>query len=176
MVWCIFPSSVSLLGALPMKSRVILPAMLALGVLFFASDAKAFNLFSRLGGHGCCEPTCGCDDACEPACGCDDACEPSCGCDDDACEPACGCDNGCDAEPSCGCDTGCAGSHRCGPSLCDRIRAHMHNLRNHIKCRRAARKARHACGDPTCGCDEGCDAEPSCGCDEGCAPSCGCDN
>ena len=40
-----------------MKSRVVLPALLALGVLFFASDAKAFNLFGRLGGHGCCEPS-----------------------------------------------------------------------------------------------------------------------
>ena len=169
MVWCIFPSSVSLLGALPMKSRVVLPALLALGVLFFASDAKAFNLFGRLGGHGCCEPTCGCDTSCEPSCGCDNGC-------DNGCAPSCGCDNGCACEPSCGCDTGCCGSRRCGPSLCDRIRSHMNNLRSRMQCRRAARHARHSCSAPSCGCDSGCAAEPSCGCDTACcAPSCGCD-
>src|SRR5688572_16916939 len=65
-------------GALPMKSRALLPALFAVGLLCLASasNASAFELLNRLmlsSGGGCgCEVSCGCDTA--PACGCDDGC------------------------------------------------------------------------------------------------------
>ena len=56
-----------------MKTRMILPAMLAVGLfcLIGTSSANA-GLFGR----GCAEPSCGCEAA--PACGCEATCEPTC--------------------------------------------------------------------------------------------------
>ena len=105
-------------GALPMKSRMLLPALFAVGVLCLASasNASAFELLNRLmysgGGAGCgCDNVCGCDAA--PACGCDNGCGRARCCLDRCrercrkircCENTCGCEPKCGAPaPSCGC-------------------------------------------------------------------------
>src|SRR4051794_31252585 len=71
-------------GALPMKCRVLFPAI-ALAICFASSQVQAFEFLDRMMGRGyygggcgssCCEPAC-----CEPAC-----CEPAC-CETVACEP-----------------------------------------------------------------------------------------
>jgi len=75
------------LGALPMKMRILVPALVAVSFVLTASNAQAFDLLNRLSGHGsCCEPTC-----CAP--------EPTCCAPEPTCcapEPSC-----CDADPCC---------------------------------------------------------------------------
>ena len=158
-----------------MRLRALLPALLAIGLLFAAtaSSASALELLNRFrsinnnmsfgGGCGCGAPEMGADCGCAPVADC---CAPKrchggllrglfhrhkgCGCD---VAPACGCDAapacGCDAAPACGCDAapdcGCAPKRPRGGLL--RGLFHRHK-----------------------GC--GCDAAPACGCDA--APACGC--
>ena len=57
-----------------MKSRMILPAILAVGLFCLVSISSAqAGLFGHNSGCGC-EPTCGV----EPACGCEVSCDPCC--------------------------------------------------------------------------------------------------
>ena len=83
-----------------MKSRLIVPSLLAVAVMTLASatNAQAFELLDRVMnmGHGCCTSSCDATCGCEPQCGC----EPSCGCDN-------GCNAGCHAGPACGCEPSC---------------------------------------------------------------------
>lgn len=147
-----------------MKSRAMLSAALAVGVLYLAaaSSAQAFDLLDRMlsssnGGCGCeVAPSC-----CEP--------EPCCskvrvgllqrlqahhgGC----CEPVCGAEVACGVEPTC-CDP-CQDA--CGPrrpTLIERLLA-----------------CRPSCGpvcEPACGADVACGVEPTCcdPCNSCCAP------
>lgn len=150
------PSPLSLLE-LSMTKRVSLLALLALAFVAASSSAQAGLLDRMLGhhghGHGCCEPTCGCEAACEPTCGCEAACEPTCGCEA-ACEPSCGCEASCGCEPACGCDSCCdsgCGFHLPKLNLLSKLRGLFH------------------CG----GCCDSC-CEPACEPACGCEPSCGC--
>jgi hypothetical protein len=143
-----------------MKSRVFLPALLAVGLIYLVSATDA-----RAGACGyepacgapvtCCEPapSCGCRrpclldrlrdhlnrlKCCRPSC-CEPVCcdpEPACGC---AAEPACGCD----AEPDCGCGHS---RRRCGGLL--------QHLRHKLNRSRCCDSCEPACGSP----------EPYCGC------------
>ncbi len=156
-----------------MNKRILLPALLAVGLVYavIASSAEAGGiLFGRYGGGrtNCCapEPTCGCAPTCGYAprscgshgflhgwrgmwgrgCG---GCQPTCG----APEPVCGCPAeptcGCPAEPSCGC-----ASRRCGGGCGFSLFGHLRS-----------KFCRPRCG----GCNTDSCAEPTCG-----APTCGC--
>lgn len=132
-----------------MKSRMILPAGLAVGLLFLVSASSAQA--GLLGDQGCCEPTSCCEvTCCDPCCAprvglvdrirakiaarraCRASCEPVC-CEPVCCEPCC--------DPCC--------TPRVG--LLDRIRAKI-----------AARRACRSCCEPVC-CEPAC-CEPTCGC------------
>jgi hypothetical protein len=134
-----------------MKSRAMLSAALAVGVLYLAaaSSAQAFDLLDRmLGSNG----GCGCEAApscCEP----DPCCQKRVGLlqrlharHHACCEPVCGAEVACGVEPTC-CDP-------CAPrraTLLDRLRA----------CRTSCAPA----------CEPACGAEPTC-CDP-CVSHCG---
>lgn len=138
-VEAVFPDQ----GALPMRCRSFLPAVIAVGLLCLASasNASAFELLNRMmgGGGGC--GGCGCDAA--PACGCDIA--PSCGCEVSCCAPKC-------REPRC-----------CRQPRCGRVHLHRHCCAPTCGCETTC-----AAPAPTCGCD----AAPACGCDSCCEPKC----
>lgn len=167
-------------GALPMKSRSFVPALLVAGLfcLAAASNASAFELLNRMlgGGYGggggtCgCEPTCGAPEpsCCVPAPSCcaPKCCQPRCHkplfsglcCRSKCCEPAC-----CDSAPKCGCEPSCAAPvAKCGcePSCCA-PKCHQPRCRKPLF---SGLCCRPKCCEPACGCDNACGAEPSCGC------------
>lgn len=165
-------------GALPMKSRTMLPALVAVGLLCIASasNASAFELLNRLSGGAC-----GCDAA--PACGCDNVCAPKCcreprcrpercrphlhielhRCCKPACEPKCGCETTCAAPaPKCGCEVASCCQPKCREPKCCKPAREPRCCKP--KCCREPRCCKPAC-KPTCGCDTGCAAPaPKCGC------------
>jgi hypothetical protein len=130
-----------------MKTRVVLPALLAVGVVYFgmASYAPAFELLDRIlyaGGCGCgMEPKCG---VVEPRC-----CAPRHLHVRRCCEPKCGAEVSCGVEKSCGCR-----------ERCHRERCHwLHNWLNRCGC------------EPACGAEPKCGVAPSCGCEKACRPA-----
>ncbi len=158
-------------GVFPMKSRVFLPAMLAVGFVYavLASNASAFELLNRVLGHGhgsCCAPVCAPKCGCEPTCCPAPVCEPTC-CPAPVCEPKC-----CPApvcEPKCCpapvCEPTCCPAPCC-EKKCGRARVGLlQRLFSHCK-RSCAPKCVSVC-EPVCGC------EPTC-CPAPCAPACGC--
>lgn len=160
------------LGALPMKSRMFLPALMAVSLFCLAS---ASNARAGLFGHGGCEPSCGC----EPTCGCEEVCcDPCCKparvgllarlrakcaakqacCEPVCCEPAC--EPTCGAEPTCGVEPACepACEVTCCEPCCKPARV---GLLARLRAKCAAKKA--CCCETVC-CEPTCGAEPSCGC------------
>ncbi len=155
-----------------MKSRMILPALLAVGLFCLASASSAQ---AGLFGHaGCgCEPACGCETTCEVAC--DPCCAPRMGllarlrakcAAKRCCEPVCGCEAPC--EPTCGCEAPCEPACGCEPA-CDPCCAPRMGLLARLRAKCAAKR----CCEPVCGCEAPC--EPACGYEVPCEPACGCE-
>jgi hypothetical protein len=148
-----------------MKSRLLLPALVAVGLVWSAtaSSASAFELLNRtffggayLGGCGCdVAPTCGCEKSCKTRCRPERCHHHNRCCRPDRCAPKCGVEVTCAAPaPKCGCEADpCA--RKCREPRCCRE-----------KCPREPRccKTRTRC-EPKCG------AEPTCAAP---APKCGC--
>lgn len=148
-----------------MKSRMLLPALVAVGLfcMISASTASAFELLNRTFLGGSYMGGCGCDVA--PTCGCDNGCGRHRGhhhnrCCRDRCAPKCGHEVTCAAPaPKCGCEV-----DTCG---CDR---------NRNRCCRQPRCCREKCRQPRCGHHRN-RCEPTCGYEATCAapaPKCGC--
>ena len=149
-----------------MKSRTMLPALVAVGLLCLASasSASAFELLNRMvyGGGSCgCDaaPTCGCDNGCDDGC-----CKTRCRKErchhhrNRCCDNSCGCEVTCAAPaPKCGCDVSDCCQPKCREPRCCRERCRHH------RCHRD--RCGRGCCDNSCGC------EPSCGAP---APKCGC--
>lgn len=146
-----------------MKSRMLLPALVAVGLFctISASTASAFELLNRTFLGGSYMGSCGCD--AEPTCGCDNGCGRNrCHhhnrCCRDRCAPKCGCEVTCAAPaPTCGCEV-----DTCG---CDRNRCCRQHRCHREKCCRQPRCHRNRCCENTCGCEATCAAPaPKCGC------------
>jgi hypothetical protein len=148
-----------------MKSRMLLPALVAVGLLCMvsASNASAFELLNRVlyghdGGCGCdAAPTCGCDNGCNT--GCRTRCRPERCHRTRCCAPKCGCEVTCAAPaPKCGCDNDCA------PKCCREPRCCRERCCREPRCCRD-RCHRNRCCENTCGCEATCAAPaPKCGC------------
>ena len=153
-----------------MKSRMLVPALVAVGLFCMAtaSSASAFELLNRAIFGGTYMGSCGCDTA--PACGCDNDCgrhrchhhRNRCGCDN-----TCGCEATCAAPAKCGCEAvntcGCDRAPRCcRQPRCSREKC----CREPRCCRDRCHHHRNRCGcDNTCGCESTCAAPaPKCGC------------
>ncbi|GIW95434.1 MAG: hypothetical protein KatS3mg110_3475 [Pirellulaceae bacterium] len=128
-----------------MKSRAVLPAVLAVGVLAFVwtSNAQAFELLDRIlyaGGCGCeVAPKC-----CAP--------EPKC------CGPRLHVHRRC--EPKCGAEVTCGVEKVCGRERCWHLGSRLHDWL-------------HRCGcEPACGVEAKCAVEPSCGIEKACRARC----
>lgn len=157
-----------------MKSRAVLPAVLAVGVLYLgaATNAHAFELLDRIlyaGGCGCeVEPKCCAVEPrccglrlhwhrrCEPKCGVEVTC--GCGMEKACCHRQrchrlhdwlhrCGCEPACGVEPKCAVEPTCG----CGAEKACCRPARCHRLFDRVRCK------------ATCGCEPACGVEPTCG-------------